>query len=328
MILVCGGAGYIGSHLVRALLSRGEAALVADNLQTGHLKSLPPEAVFRQGDLRDPDFMDRVCREMRPEAVIHFAANSQVGESVLDPLKYFNNNLHGTEVLLSAMVKHGVRLIVFSSSAAVYGEPDKTPLAESDPAAPTNPYGETKLAMEKMMKWAAGAHDLKFVSLRYFNVAGASPDGLIGEDHRPESHLVPLVLLTALKKRGGLDIFGDDYDTPDGTCIRDYVQVSDLAEAHLLALEHLRRGGDSGIFNLGSDRGFSVREIIRAAEEVTGLAIPARVVARRPGDPARLVADSAKARRELGWRPRFTRIEDLIQTAWNWHKNHPDGYGD
>jgi UDP-glucose 4-epimerase len=247
---------------------------------------------------------------------------------VRDPLKYFNNNLHGTEVLLSSMVRNSVRLIVFSSSAAVYGEPDKTPLAESDPAAPANPYGETKLGMEKMMKWAAGAHALKFVSLRYFNVAGASPDGLIGEDHRPESHLVPLVLMTALKKRPVLEIFGNDYDTPDGTCIRDYVQVSDLAEAHLLALDHLRRDGASEIFNLGSDKGFSVREIIKAAETVTGLAIPSRVVPRRAGDPARLVADSAKIRRALGWQPRFNRIEDIIHSAWNWHKSHPDGYAD
>jgi UDP-glucose 4-epimerase len=327
MILVCGGAGYIGSHMVRALLSRGEDVSVADNLQTGHRKALPPEARFYHGDLRDPDFMDQVCRETAPEAVMHFAANSQVGESVLNPLKYFNNNLHGTEVLLSAMVKSGVRLIVFSSSAAVYGEPHTPALRESDPTVPTAPYGETKLVMEKMMKWAAAAHDLKFVSLRYFNVAGASPDGLIGEDHRPESHLIPLALLTALKKRAGLDIFGDDYDTPDGTCLRDYIQVSDLAEAHLLALDHLRRGGADEIFNLGGDQGSSVREVIKAAEMVTGLAIPAQVSPRRPGDPARLVADSAKARGALGWRPRFTRIEDIIQTAWNWHKRQPDGYG-
>jgi UDP-glucose 4-epimerase len=328
MILVCGGAGYIGSHMVRALLSRGEAVAVADNLQTGHVKSLPPEALFFQGDLRDPDFMDRVCRTAAPEAVIHFAADSQVGESMLNPLKYFNNNLHGTETLLSAMIRGGVRLIVFSSSAAVYGEPDKTPITENDPAVPNSPYGETKLVMEKMMKWAARAHGLEFVSLRYFNVAGANPDGSIGEDHRPESHLIPLVLLTALKKRAGLDIFGDDYDTPDGTCLRDYVQVSDLAEAHLLALDHLRRGGASDIFNLGGDRGFSVREIIRAAEEVTGLCIPSRVAPRRPGDPARLVADSSRARSALGWRPRFTGIKDIIRTAWNWHKNHPDGFAD
>jgi UDP-glucose 4-epimerase len=299
---------------------------VADNLQTGHRQALPPEAEFFQGDLRDRDFLDRVCHKTAPEAVIHFAASTQVGESVLTPLKYFNNNLHGTEVLLSAMVKSGVRLIVFSSSAAVYGEPDKTPLLESDPAAPTSPYGETKLAMEKMIKWAAGAHDLKFASLRYFNVAGASPDGLIGEDHRPESHLIPLVLQTALKKRGRLDIYGNDYDTPDGTCLRDYVHVSDLAEAHILALNHLRRGGAGDIFNLGGDRGVSVWEIIKTAEGVTGLPIPSRVAPRRPGDPARLVADSAKARRDLGWQPRFTRIEDIIATAWKWHKSHPDGY--
>ena len=255
MIIVCGGAGYIGSHLVRALLEQDEDVAVVDNLQTGHRQSLPSEARFYQGDLRARDFLEMVFRETVPEAVVHLAANSLVSESTLNPLKYFNNNLHGTEILLSAMVECGVKLIVFSSSAAVYGELDKTTISGSDPAAPTNPYGETKLAMEKMIKWTALAHSLKFVSLRYFNVAGASPDGRIGEDHHPETHLIPLALLTALKKRAGLDIYGADYDTPDGTCLRDYVQVSDLAEAHILALKHLRLGGGPAISSTWEETG-------------------------------------------------------------------------
>ena len=326
MILVCGGAGYIGSHMVRELVEQGLSVLVLDNLQSGHRAAVHPRAEFHQGDVRDPETLDRIMAR-GVSSVIHFAANSLVGESVLKPLQYYDNNVHGMERLLAAMVRNKVERVVFSSTAAVYGEPAKVPIVEEAPAAPTNPYGETKLAMEKMMKWAAKAHGLKYVSLRYFNVAGAMADGSLGEDHRPETHLIPLVLRVPLGQAEEIGVFGDDYDTPDGSCVRDYVHVCDLAQAHLLALEYLKKGGPGGIFNLGSAQGFSVMEIIRAAERVSGRPIKTVIKPRRAGDPARLVADSSKARQILGWRPAFENIDDIISTAWNWHQSHPEGWG-
>ncbi|MDL2259915.1 UDP-glucose 4-epimerase GalE [Deltaproteobacteria bacterium OttesenSCG-928-K17] len=326
MILVCGGAGYIGSHMVDALLKAGRKVIVLDNLQSGHREAVKAEAVFCRGDVRDQALLDDIMGR-GVTAVVHFAASSLVGESMEKPLDYYGNNVHGMEVLLKAMVKSGVGRIIFSSSAAVYGEPDQVPIPENAATRPTNPYGETKLAMEKMIGWAEKAHGLKYTSLRYFNVAGALSDGSLGEDHHPETHLIPLVLQVPLGQREFIGVFGDDYPTPDGTCIRDYVHVGDLAEAHLLALGRLENGGDSAIFNLGSSTGLSVMEIINKAEEVTGQKIPRKIMPRRLGDPARLVADSSLAREILGWRPRFERADDIIATAWAWHSRHPQGFG-
>lgn len=325
MILVCGGAGYIGSHLVHELVRRGEETAVIDNLQSGHRAAVHPGAVFILGDVRDRAVLDGIFSRRRIEAVIHFAADSLVGESVTNPLKYFNNNVHGLQTLLEAMVAHGVDKIVFSSSAAVYGEPERSPIFEDDAAGPSNPYGESKLIMEKMMGWVARAHGLKYVSLRYFNVAGAIEDASLGEDHRPETHLIPLILQVPLGRRSHVAIFGDDYDTPDGTCVRDYIQVMDLADAHLRALDHLRGGGGGGVFNLGGARGFSVKEVVAAVEKVVGEPVRTIIKGRRAGDPARLVAAAGKAAEVLGWRPRYG-LEDIIVTAWNWHKSHPDGF--
>jgi UDP-glucose 4-epimerase len=281
--------------------------------------------VFCQGDIRDRDFLREVFRQHDIEAVIHFAANSLVGESMEEPLKYYDNNVYGTQVLLEVMREFGVKQIVFSSTAAVYGEPKQIPIVETDPTEPTNAYGETKLAMEKMMKWADRAYGIRSISLRYFNVAGAYGT-TIGEDHNPETHLIPLILKVPLGQREEIYIFGDDYDTPDGTCIRDYIHVLDLVDAHWLALEKLRSGADSDVYNLGNGNGFSVKEVIEAARQVTGHPIPARVVARRPGDPARLVASSEKAKRELGWEPKYPSITDIVASAWEWHQARPNGY--
>ncbi|MED4987782.1 UDP-glucose 4-epimerase GalE, partial [Geobacillus stearothermophilus] len=276
MILVCGGAGYIGSHAVYRLLEKGERVVVVDNLQTGHREAVHRDAVFCQGDIRDHDFLRKVFRQHDIEAVIHFAANSLVGESMEEPLKYYDNNVYGTQVLLEVMKEFGVKQIVFSSTAAVYGEPKQIPIIETDPTEPTNAYGETKLAMEKMMKWADRAYGICSISLRYFNVAGAYGT-TIGEDHNPETHLIPLILKVPLGQREEISVFGDDYDTPDGTCIRDYIHVLDLVDAHVLALEKLRNGASSDVYNLGNGNGFSVKEVIEAARQVTGHPIPARV---------------------------------------------------
>ncbi|MGL4910949.1 MAG: UDP-glucose 4-epimerase GalE [Romboutsia sp.] len=326
MILVCGGAGYIGSHAVRQLIDKGEDVIIVDNLETGHSDAIHPKAKFYNVDIRNEEDLDKVFKENKIDEVIHFAANSLVGESMTNPLKYYNNNVHGTEVLLNVMANNDVKKIVFSSTAATYGEPKNIPILESDETNPTNPYGETKLAMEKMMKWADTAYGIKYISLRYFNVAGAHISGEIGEDHSPETHLIPLILQVPLGKREFISIFGDDYDTHDGTCIRDYIHVTDLADAHILAVYKLREGSNSNIYNLGSGNGFTVKEMIDSARKVTGHEIPAKVCERRLGDPAKLVASSDKARAELGWEPKFENIESMISSAWNWHQNYPNGF--
>lgn len=325
-ILVCGGAGYIGSHNVRALLARGEEPLVMDNFLTGHRQAVPGGVRLYEGDIRDPVALDKVFNENRIEVVLHFAASSLVGESMEKPLAYFNNNVQGMQMLLEAMLRHDVDKIVFSSTAAVYGEPERVPIPESEPTRPTNPYGESKLMMERIMDWAGQAHGMRSVILRYFNVAGALPGGVIGEDHRPESHLIPLILQVPLGLREQITVFGQDYPTPDGTCIRDYLDVMDLADAHMRAVDHLRRGGESLICNLGNGQGFSVREMIEAARRVTGHKIPMRTGPRRAGDPARLVASAKRARQVLGWQPRAG-IGEIIASAWQWHRTHPHGFG-
>lgn len=323
-ILVCGGAGYIGSHCTYELIEEGFKVVVVDNLSTGHRSAVHKEASFYLGDIRDRDFLDQVFEKEDIDGVIHFAANSLVGESMDKPLKYYNNNVYGTQVLLDAMVDHGVKKLVFSSTAAVYGEPKSTPIGEDFETKPTNTYGETKLAMEKMIQWVSRAHDLKYVALRYFNVAGAREDSLIGEDHMPETHLIPLVLQVPLGKREKIYIFGDDYDSFDGSCIRDYIHVVDLVRAHILALKYLEEG-QSDVFNLGNGRGFSVKEIIDASERVVDRPIAREVRERRPGDPTSLVASADKAREILSWQPAYRDIEKIIKTAWDFHRKNPDG---
>lgn len=325
-ILVLGGAGYIGSHTVYALIEKGVDVVVIDNLETGHIEAVHEKARFYKGDIRDRAFVDSVLDKEKIDTVIHFAANSLVGESMVNPLKYYDNNVNGTKVLLQSMVAHGLDKIVFSSTAATYGEPEKVPILETDRTEPTNTYGETKLAMEKMFKWTDRAHGLKYVSLRYFNACGAHVSGKIGEAHSPETHLIPLILQVPLGQREYISIFGDDYDTSDGTCIRDYIHVTDLAQAHILAVDYLMKGNESNIFNLGNGVGFTVKEVIDTARKVTGHEIPARIAERRAGDPARLIASSDKARQVLLWKPEHADLEEIISTAWNWHKNHPNGY--
>ncbi|MDQ0256087.1 UDP-glucose 4-epimerase [Evansella vedderi] len=326
-VLVCGGAGYIGSHAVADLLDRGEEVIVIDNLQTGHKKAVLPKAKLYIGSLQNSNLLEQVFQENDIESVMHFAADSLVGVSVNEPLQYYENNVYGAICLLKKMAQFGVKKIVFSSTAATYGEPESVPIMETDVTNPTNPYGETKLAVEKMLKWSDNAYGIKHVVLRYFNVAGAHPKHPIGEDHQPETHLIPIVLQVALGQRGVINIFGDDYPTEDGTCIRDYIHVSDLIGAHLLALDHLRNEGDSDVFNLGNGNGFSVKQIIEAVERVTGKGIPKEVSPRRVGDPATLIASSKKAIEVLGWQPKYTSIEDIIETAWKWHQTNPNGYG-
>ena len=326
-ILVCGGAGYVGSHCLEALKAAGYDCVVVDDLSRGH-RAAVGESPLYVGNIADDALMDRVFREHHIEVVLHFAAASQVGESMKDPLLYYENNLCATVALLRSMRRHEVGRIVFSSSAAVYGEPDAVPIPEESPKAPTNTYGETKLAMERLMHWCHVAYGLEYVSLRYFNAAGASPSGIIGEDHTPETHLIPLVLQAAQGRREKVSIFGDDYPTPDGTCIRDYIHTSDLASAHLLAARRLLAGEGSGIFNLGSEHGLSVRQIIDAARKVTGRDFPVEVAPRRAGDPAVLIASNRKAREELGWVPAHSDAESILASAWAWHSSHPDGFGD
>ncbi|WP_077623576.1 UDP-glucose 4-epimerase GalE [Sediminibacillus massiliensis] len=325
-ILVLGGAGYIGSHAVYQLIDRKQDVVIVDNLETGHKEAVHPKASFYNGDIRDRQFLSSVFEKEQIDSVLHFAANSLVGESMEEPLKYFDNNVHGTQVLLEVMKEHNVMSIVFSSTAATYGEPEIVPITEDMRTSPESTYGETKLTMEKLMKWCDKAYGIKYVSLRYFNVAGARETAEIGEDHQPETHLIPIVLQTALGQRESITIFGEDYPTEDGTCVRDYIHVEDLIDAHILALDYLKDGGESDIFNLGSSQGFSVKEIIEAARRVTGKEIKAIEGNRRAGDPGVLIASSDKARRILGWNPSRTSIDNIIKDAWNWHSSKPNGY--
>ncbi len=325
-ILVLGGAGYIGSHTVYELIDGGMDVVIVDNLETGYAEAVHPKAKFYKGDIRSRSFIDSVFEQENIEAVIHFAANSLVGESMVNPLKYYDNNLCGTKVLLESMVAHGIDKIVFSSTAATYGEPESIPILESDSNKPTNTYGETKLAMEKMFYWTSKAHGLRYVSLRYFNACGAHMSGEIGEAHNPETHLIPLILKVPNNQRENITIFGDDYDTKDGTCVRDYIHVTDLAQAHILAVKYLMNGGESNIFNLGNGVGFTVKEVIEVARKVTGHPIPAVMAERRAGDPAKLIASSAKAIDILGWKPQYADLETIIASAWKWHSTHPNGY--
>lgn len=324
-ILVTGGAGYIGSHTVRYFLEHNEEVVVVDNLQSGYRVSVGVEH-FYQIDIRDKKALDEVFKKHHIEAVIHFAASSLVGESMNKPFEYYHNNVYGMMCLLDVMKDNDVNRIVFSSTAATYGEPKNIPIREENETNPTNTYGETKLAMEKMMKWFNIGYGIKYVSLRYFNAAGAHESGDIGEDHDPETHLIPLVLQVPLGQREKIYMFGDDYATEDGTCIRDYIHVMDLASAHYQALEYLRKDNPSEIFNLGNGSGYSVKEVIEVARKVTNHLIPAEVKERRAGDPAVLIASSEKARKVLGWKPQFDSLEKIIADAWSWHKSHPNGY--
>ncbi|MDR1521522.1 MAG: UDP-glucose 4-epimerase GalE [Streptococcaceae bacterium] len=328
-ILILGGAGYIGSHATVALIEKGYDVAVVDNLVTGHKDALDPKARFYQGDIRDINFMHQVFnKEKQIEGIMHFAAFSLVEESIKQPLKYFNNNVYGTQIILEVMQEFDVKHIVFSSTAATYGISEKLPITEEMPANPINPYGQSKLIVEQMMKWQAQTRYVSYVSLRYFNVAGAKTDGSIGEAHKCETHLIPIVLEVALGQREEVTIYGDDYRTFDGSNIRDYIHVEDLIDAHIKALEYLKKGGKSDIFNLGSANGYSNSEILKAARKVTGHIIPAKVGARRFGDPDSLVASSKKAKEVLGWEVQFTSIKDIIASAWKWHKEHPGGYQD
>ncbi|MGD6831811.1 UDP-glucose 4-epimerase GalE [Sutcliffiella halmapala] len=323
--LITGGAGYIGSHTVKYFLEQKEEIIVVDSLQSGNRDSISIENFYRI-DIRDKEAMGKVFREHNIDAVIHFAGSSIVGESMENPYEYYHNNVYGFMCLLDVMKENNVDKIVFSSTAATYGEPKNIPILETDHTDPTNPYGDSKLAMEKMMKWFDQAYGIKYASLRYFNAAGAHESGKIGEAHDQETHLIPLILEVPLKKREKIYIFGDDYPTEDGTCIRDYIHVMDIASAHYLALEHLRKGKSSDSFNLGNGNGYSVNEVIDVARKVTGHPIPTEMMEKRPGDPAVLIASSQKARNVLGWQPQHDSLEKIITDAWRWHRNHPDGF--
>jgi UDP-glucose 4-epimerase len=325
-ILVTGGAGYIGSHVVKELLRQNHKPIVFDNLQTGHRKTTK-NVLFIEGDLSDQRKLAEIFHNNSIDAVMHFAADCMVGESVQNPVKYFNNNVNNSLKLIEMMEVFSVREIVFSSSAAVYGEPKQIPISEEHPCAPTNPYGETKWIIEKVLQDFYDEGKLNFISLRYFNAAGADPEGELGEDHSPETHLIPFVIKATLDGIS-VPVFGTDYDTPDGTCIRDYIHVTDLAQAHILALRKLDQGKICGIYNLGNGNGYSVREVIETVKKVTGRKVAAIDSPRRPGDPARLVAASGKVKEELGWIPKYTDLETIVNTAYHWHRNHPKGYED
>jgi UDP-glucose-4-epimerase GalE len=325
-ILVTGGAGYIGSHAVRHFLERGHDVWVYDNLSMGHRAAVPADRLI-VGDLADLPHLDHEVMIRRIEAVVHFAAWTYVGESVRDPGKYYQNNLVNALGLMECLRRNRVSRFVFSSTAATYGLPEHVPIVEDEPQRPINPYGNSKLAVERALADYATAYGWSYAALRYFNASGASPEGTLGEDHDPETHLIPLVIQTVLGQRPHVEVFGTDYPTPDGTCIRDYIHVDDLASAHLLALEHLTPG--VGLhYNLGIGRGYSVREVIRAVEEVTGQKVPVKDAPRRAGDPATLVASSEKIQRELGWKPQYTDLRSIVETAWKWHRTHPKGYAD
>ncbi len=325
-LLVTGGAGYVGSVVTAQLLSAGHAVVVFDSLHRGHRAALPANIELIAADLNDCSALESALQKHRFDAVLHFAALIEAGESMQVPERYFRNNSANTLNLLQAMLAHGVKRLVFSSTAALYGNPERVPIDEDSPLRPTNAYGESKLLVEQMLAWFHRVHGLRYASLRYFNAAGAA--GELGEDHRPETHLIPLVLQVALGQREKISVFGADYPTPDGTCVRDYIHVADLASAHLLALEALGtvHGGQPLIYNLGNGRGFSVREVIAAARRVTGHAIPHEDAPRRPGDPAVLVASSEKIRSELGWQPQHPELEAIIASAWEWKRRHPHGY--
>jgi len=323
-VLVTGGAGYIGSHACKALAQAGFRPIAFDNLVYGHRWAVKWGPLVC-GDILDRRALDRMFKKYKPKAVMHFAAYAYVGESVENPLKYYRNNVGGSLELLAAMRDHGVGRMIFSSTCATYGIPASDRISESDAQNPINPYGASKLTVERMLYDCARAHELRFVSLRYFNAAGADPDGEIGEDHDPETHLIPRVLDTALNRLAQVDIYGTDYPTPDGSAVRDYIHVGDLAAAHVAALQHLLKGGESLSVNLGVGRGYSVKEVIAAAERVSGKLIKVREMPRRAGDPATLVADATLARRELGWTPRFMSIDDIVATAWRWSARLPTG---
>ncbi len=325
-ILITGGAGYIGSHVSKELIRQGHQPVILDNLQTGH-REATGRAQFIEGDLADAEKLRSTFESFPIDSVMHFAADCQVGESVENPLKYFNNNVKCSLQLVEIMMEFNVTKFIFSSSAAVYGEPLRIPIPEEHPCAPLNPYGETKWIFERVLQRLHEVKKLDYVSLRYFNAAGADPEGELGEDHLPETHLIPIAILAAITGKV-VSIFGTDYDTPDGTCIRDYIHVMDLAKAHILALERLESGGPSGVYNLGNGNGYSVREVIETVQKVTGLKVATMETPRRPGDPARLVASSQKIKRELGWQPQYPDLSTIVETAWQWHRKHPKGYED
>ena len=325
MILVTGGAGYIGSHTVRELRERGMDVVVYDNLSTGHIESIG-DTPFVKGDLFDVELLRKTFREYGVDSLIHFAAYSLVGESMVNPAKYYHNNVAGTLALLDAMLAENVKYLVFSSSAATYGDCGDGLITENSPQNPTSVYGQTKLMMEQFMQDYDKAYGMKYVALRYFNAAGAHASGEIGEAHNPESHLIPLILQVSNGKREQINIFGDDYPTHDGTCIRDYIHITDLADAHIKALEYLKNGGKSTYYNLGNGNGFSVKEVIDTVEKVVGSPVKKQVVDRRPGDPASLVASSEKIQKELGWKPKYDTLDSIVASAWKWHSTHPDGF--
>ena len=324
-VLVAGGAGYIGSQVTLDLARNGHQPIVYDNLSKGHQGAVKAARLVI-GDLNDLELIKKVLITEKIEAVVHLAAFSLVGESVQDPGKYFQNNIANGIVLLDAMRACGVKYFVLSSTAAVYGEPEWTPITENHPKCPTNPYGFSKLTLEGILEAYDRAYGLRYISLRYFNAAGADPDGEIGEDHQPESHLIPIILQTALGLREEIQLFGTDYPTPDGTCIRDYIHVADLSQAHLLALNALSGGAPSNIYNLGNGQGYSNREVIETARKITNSPIKISEAPRRPGDPAILVASSKRIKKGLGWQPKYPMLEEIIATAWNWHRNHPNGF--
>lgn len=324
-VLVTGGAGYIGSVGVLELVQEGYEVVVLDNLSQGHRAAVHSEATFVKGDLRDRAFVDETLAEHKPDAIMHFASKSLVGESMEKPFLYLDENVRCGINLMRSAVEHDVGRFILSSTANLFGTPDSIPIDEGESIDPGSPYGESKNILERMLKWLDELDALRFAALRYFNAAGAASEDL-GEDHDPETHLLPIVLEVAAGKRDKIEIYGDDYDTRDGTCIRDFIHVRDLAQAHILALEAL--DGGSRVYNLGNGDGYSVREVIDTAREVTGADIPAEVGPRRPGDPAELIASSEKIRRELGWEPQFDDLEDIIGSAWAWHQKHPNGYDD